>query len=121
MIKYLLSIVFVFIFSSISFAKSYPLILEKITVPANSIKIEKIDLDTKPPYPYTIWFIRMDQWYYHLPETIMIENDSDIIETWSIGYTKHAVVFTRIIKNTTSQEKESYSWNFKIIPKKCKN
>lgn len=106
---------------NIAQAKSYNLSLEKIIVPANSVKIERIDLDTKPPYPYTIWFINLDHWYYHLPETIIVENDSNIIETWSIGYTKHAVIFTRIIQNISSQEKESYSWDFKIIPRKCKN
>ena len=119
--KYLLSIVFAFIFCSISFAKTYNLALEKIIVPANSIKIERIDLDTEPSYLYTIWFIKLDQWFYHLPETVIVENDSDIIETWNICYTKHAVVFTRIIQNTSLQEKESYSWDFKIIPKKCGN
>ena len=119
--KYLLSIAFIFVFCSISLAKSYNLSLNKITVPANSIKIERIDLDTESSYLYTIWFIKLNQWFYHLPETVIVENDSDIIETWNIGYTKHAVVFTRIIQNISSQEKESYSWDFKIIPRKCKN
>jgi len=119
--KYLIPVAFVFLFCSVSFAKSYNLSLEKIIVPANSTKIERIDLDAKPPYPYTIWFIKLDQWYYHLPETVIIENDLDIKETWSIGYTEQAVVFTRIIHNISNQEKESYSWDFKIIPKKCSN
>lgn len=124
--KYLAILSFVMVFTlcstwNIVQAKTYNLTLEKITVPANSIKTERIDLDVKPPYPYTIWFIKLDKWYYHLPETVITENDSDIIETWGIGYTKHAVIFTRIIQNTSPQEKESYSWDFKVIPKKCNN
>ena len=103
---------------------SYSLSLESKSVKSNSSIMETFDIDTignKIP-DQIIATVESGDWVSSLPNTVTIadadNNVDNLIEYWDISFAKTKnggrVIFTRVITNNDSVDRESYSWNLKI-------
>lgn len=128
--KYLLSIFFVFVLCSASFASGinifkkgiYDLTLESKSIPVNSRLVEYFDIDSLDKIPdQIIATVQTGDWISSLPGNIFITDASNnvdsISEYWEVNFAKTKngrVVFSRVIINNSDSDKDSYSWNLKI-------
>ena len=103
---------------------SYSISLESKSVKANSSIMETFDIDTignKIP-DQIIATVESGDWVSSLPNTVSVadaDNNVDkLTEYWDISFAKTKnggrVIFTRVITNNDSVDRESYAWDLKI-------
>lgn len=132
--KLLLSIAFVFALCSIARASdinifkrvAYDLSLESKEIKAGSSTVEYFDIDNlSNKIPDQIFAtVESGNWVSSLPGNVFVSDSSNntdsITEYWEVNFAKvknGRVVFSRIIINNSTEDKDSYAWNIKI---KCK-
>lgn len=102
----------------------YDVQLESKLVKAGCCFTEIIDLDTinaKMP-DQILSTAKTGDWIYNLPNSIGVEDTEKhldtIEESWDVSFAevKHGgrIIFTRIIKNNDSVDRESYAWGLTI-------
>lgn len=105
----------------------YEVQLESKLVKAGCCLTEIIDLDTinaKLP-DQILSTVKTGDWVYNLPNSIGVNNSEDhldaVEESWDVSFAevKHGgrIIFTRVIKNNDSIDRESYAWGLTI---KCR-
>ncbi len=127
--------VMVMFFSAFCFAEDFKVIkkevylltLESKEIKAGSSTVEYFDIDTignkLPDQIFTT--TETGDWVYSLPGMVYVssaDNTVDkITEYWEVSFAKvrngGRVVFSRIIINNDSVDRESYAWNLKV---KCR-
>jgi hypothetical protein len=103
---------------------TYDLTLKNKTIKAGSSIVETFDIDTiKNKLPDQIFStVETGEWVYNLPSDVGVSNaDKEmdkIIEYWEVSFAKvkngGKVVFSRVITNNDSVDRDSYTWNLKV-------
>lgn len=130
-----LSLLIVLLFAACSFADdftiikkgTYELLLESKEIKAGSSTIEYFDIDTIdnkiPDQIFTT--VESGGWISSLPSNVSVsdkDNNVDkVTEYWDVSFAKvkngGRVVFTRIITNNDSIDRDSYAWDLTL---KCR-
>lgn len=130
-----LSLLIVLLFATYSFADdfkiikkgTYDLSLESKEIKAGSSTVEYFDIDTIdnkiPDQLFTT--VESGDWISSLPSNVGVsdkDNNVDkITEYWEVNFAKvkngGRVVFTRVITNNDSIDRDSYAWDLKL---KCR-
>ena len=129
-----LSLLIVLLFATYSFADdfkiikkgSYDLSLESKEIKAGSSTVEYFDIDTIdtkiPDQIFTT--VESGDWISSLPSNVSVsdkDNNVDkVTEYWEVSFAKvknGRVIFSRIITNNDSIDRDSYAWDLKL---KCR-
>ena len=129
-----LSLIVVLLFATYSFADdfkiikkgTYDLSLESKEIKAGSSTVEYFDIDTIdnkiPDQIFTT--VESGDWISSLPGNVSVsdkDNNVDkVTEYWEVSFAKvknGRVIFSRIITNNDSIDRDSYAWNLKL---KCR-
>ena len=106
--------------------KTYNIELESKSVKANSSIVETIDIDALdkkiPDQIFTT--VESGDWISSLPSNVSVsdkDNNVDkVTEYWEVSFAKvknGRVIFSRIITNNDSIDRDSYAWDLKL---KCR-
>jgi len=129
-----LSLLIVLLFATYSFADdfkiikkgTYDLSLESKEIKAGSSTVEYFDIDTIdtkiPDQIFTT--VESGDWISSLPSNVSVsdkDNNVDkVTEYWEVSFAKvknGRVIFSRIITNNDSIDRDSYAWDLKL---KCR-
>ncbi len=129
-----LSLLMVLLFAAYSVADdftiikkgTYELSLESKEIKAGSSTVEYFDIDTIdnkiPDQIFTT--VESGDWVSSLPSNVNVsdkDNVDKVTEYWEVSFSKvkngDRVVFTRIIINSDSMDRDSYAWDLKL---KCR-
>lgn len=106
---------------------TYDLTLESKIIKAGGSIVETFEIDTignkLPDQIFTT--IETGEWVYNLPSDVTVSNTDKevdkIIEYWEVSFARvkngGRVVFSRVITNNDSVDRDSYAWNLKV---KCR-